>query len=520
MAYAPRKALLSNVTCVLLAFALGGCAHGTPGDGEPPAVDLTPEDGPLCSVELTCDESVVVQGDSPALIVTDKAALSGLSLEKVLAQIITLKGDKKVTPLELMQGLFDSMNKESQAAFDHQYHCDYYYNPAYDNWYPAMCPRAEGALAWSQGFFSPGHPDHFFPVAAVNRFDLVPAGAETCGEYRIVYAKESGLTDPNNRVFLIFEASLQNPEPGCVSACLPVAQAWRELEAEPDPGKRAELLDRFFLEGLPGFEPVISPLSFGLGPTGSFGYYGTGGQLRVSQHMDTIWEMREFSLDFHVAVNRLYWQPQVVGNNPVPVHFGPVPTYGTTDTAMNFTNKFFERNIQFLAAPRVQDITMSTLFWEASGESLQSGWESSNYAERAKDNVALHDLIAGRIWEEGAGAGCPPDDPLTSEAILRRTTVLGCAGCHAPSHMLGPDRKIGCGLTWPDSLGDVHIDEHGNLSPALREVFLPHRAEILTTFLQGCDEEAIEASLGGPTATPVAAKSLGAARTLGGRRTH
>ena len=48
-------------------------------------------------------------------------------------------------------------------------------------------------------------------------------------------------------------------------------------------------------------------------------------------------------------------------------------------------------------------------------------------------------------------------------------------------------------------LGQVHIDEKGNLSPALKELFLPHRAEMLSTFLQSCDEDAIRRNLrGGP----------------------
>ena len=37
----------------------------------------------------------------------------------------------------------------------------------------------------------------------------------------------------------------------------------------------------------------------------------------------------------------------------------------------------------------------------------------------------------------------------------------------------------------------MHIDEKGALSPAMQEVFLPRRANVLATYLQACDEQAI-----------------------------
>jgi hypothetical protein len=78
---------------------------------------------------------------------------------------------------------------------------------------------------------------------------------------------------------------------------------------------------------------------------------------------------------------------------------------------------------------------------------------------------------------------------------VNRATTQTCAGCHAPQAFLGPERKIGCGLTFPKSLGEAHIDEQGGLSPALTEVFLPRRASVITTLLQMCDLDAIRANL-------------------------
>lgn len=47
----------------------------------------------------------------------------------------------------------------------------------------------------------------------------------------------------------------------------------------------------------------------------------------------------------------------------------------------------------------------------------------------------------------------------------------------------------------PESLGTVHIDEHGMLSDALTQVFLPYRARVLSTFLQACDAKQVESNL-------------------------
>ena len=58
------------------------------------------------------------------------------------------------------------------------------------------------------------------------------------------------------------------------------------------------------------------------------------------------------------------------------------------------------------------------------------------------------------------------------------------------------DRAIGCGQAWPKSLGVSHVDEHGAVSEALSQVFLPYRAELLTMFLQACRPEALVSALG------------------------
>jgi hypothetical protein len=84
---------------------------------------------------------------------------------------------------------------------------------------------------------------------------------------------------------------------------------------------------------------------------------------------------------------------------------------------------------------------------------------------------------------------------LTTEQIFQRLTAMSCAGCHAPDRVLLPGRELGCGLVWPSTPGEAHIDEQGVVSEALLAVFLPHRANVLSTYLQACDRDAIQRNL-------------------------
>jgi hypothetical protein len=463
-----------------------------------------------------CDKTVTIEKDSPALIVTDPEALAGLQLETVMRQLLNSWYDTNTTPLQLAQRLFDGSNNDSAAVFSDTYHCDSSDNPAHANGPAAFCPRSEGALAASDGLFTPGHKDHFIPVAVVNRFDLTPAAAGTCGEARIVYAKESGLTDPKDRVFLIVEAAMPNPHIGDLLGCRHTAQFWKSLEAEPDAKAVGQRLESFFFDGLDGNVPPIDPVNLGFGTNSGASYYGTGGQIRISQHMDEHWELRQLVMS---TPNGLGFDPVPVGNNPLPGLFGP--TNGQPTSAQKvFAGSFVDNSLAGLASSQLHHIRSTFTPEVLSGESALGGDALNDYVGRSADNSYLRDQIQARLDSSGAGADCPSDDPLTADSILRRATMDSCAGCHAPSQFLGKERKIGCGLAWPDSLGEVHIDEAGHLSPALKDVFLPHRADVLTAYLQSCDAAAIEDAFGAPPGGGTSAKALDTRRTIGGSSTH
>lgn len=483
--------------------------------------DPWPQTETLCNRQISVPE---VKSDSRALIVTDPAALARLQLGEVLQQFLTLHGEKFLTPQELMQRLFDTSNDTASARFQNNYHCDSGENPAYANGKAAFCPRAEGKLAESTGFFKEGDPDQFYPVAVVNRIDLMTPFTD-CGQYRIVYAKRSGLTDPNNRVFLILEGTLPTVdadfnEQGTIM-CQDIAEFWSDLDAETDTAKMADKLHTFFLDGIPNRGPVIVPSNFGFGGLTGTGYYGTTGQVRLSQHVNGEWEYRELHLGTSPGSDPidgpLQLVPAPVGNNPIPALFDAATSEAMYPQAPNFPSAFAELAVPVLAVNDVFAMSMSILPEDLSGESVLGGPAVNDYAAAAAENTTLRQVVDDAIKMGLYSKDCPSDDPLNAEAILNRATVESCAGCHAPTQFLGAERKLGCGMTWPESLNPTHIDEHGAISPAMKDTFLPHRAKVMTRVLQACSND--ELSNGGVAPIGSTTKSL-RRRTLGGSVTH
>lgn len=509
--------------------ALAGCeAPGhiliiTPGESDPPPDDFPPDDtspigDPACSSMPACDADVHVDAGGPALFITDPEVLAKVPLERVVTQILEKNGST-LAPLEMMQRLFDTMNDTAGAQLAGAFHCDDAGQPAlqFQNGDTFTCPRAEGALAASEGFFQAGHPDSFFPVAIVDRFDLTPVDGTTCGQARIVYAKQSGLTDPNNRVFLIFEAALMNPMPGCLETCRPVAAFWKGLEGKT-PTEIAAEIDHFFFTGLDGFFPVVHPQHFGIFGGGDGGYGHEGGQLRVSMHMEDPWDIREMVLGKNPADGEIVFTPTSVKNNPAPALFDPASAGWPSDL---LRAELLSNSLPGLAAGDVTSLAMFIPNETNAVESVLGGEKINDYhaAATASGDTSFLQAIDAALSAGGYGADCPPGDPLDAEAILKRATALSCAGCHAPKELLGETRSLGCGLTWPESIGQVHVTETSELSPALKEVFLPRRAQVMETFLQACDMDAILGSL--PPASPGGLKKqLSPGRTLGGGRTH
>lgn len=502
-----RRLPVSIVASALLAGCMGVGNPGTPGDTTTTGAGGSGSSGSAGGAGTggepffpdpgtpACDPTLSVKSDGPALLVNDPAVLAGFSMERVLKQLIDRSGPTTVTPLDLLQRLFDTENTVADGAFADVVHCDDPLNGAFKNNPADGCPRAEGALAHSEGLLTPGHPDFFAPIALVNRLDLMTTNLDTCGEYRLVFAKWSGRSDPSNRVFVIFEGSLPNPSPGSIHGCRPLALHWASLEKESDPAKIAAGLEAFYFTGLPGLKPLVDPQSFGLLSSDDDPYGASHGQVRLSQRMQDPWEMREYHFAASIPGNDVgdpRFKPVTVKNNPRGSFFGAA----SPGPAELFQNTFVGDAVPSLAARELTAIRMATQNQFNTGESaLESAAAPDYLATLSAEGEAFSQAIDNRLTLLVEPVTCDPADPLDARAIVGRATTQTCAGCHAPQAFLGPERKIGCGLVWPDSLGGAHIDEKGKLSPALHEVFLPHRAEVMSTYLQACDLPTMMANL-------------------------
>ena len=62
---------------------------------------------------------------------------------------------------------------------------------------------------------------------------------------------------------------------------------------------------------------------------------------------------------------------------------------------------------------------------------------------------------------------------------MNRAGTMTCGGCHDFS----AGKELGNGATWPGkSFSFVHIDENGQLSPLLKDFFIPRRVQIAQQF--------------------------------------
>jgi hypothetical protein len=434
-----------------------------------------------------CDETRSVASDDDALLVRDPEILKSFSLQRVLEQIISTS-TAAITPAQLLQRLFDTENAHADAVFADVMHCNDEGNQAFLFNPGPGCGRSEGRLARSPDLLVPGRPDSFVPIALVNRFDLTSAHVTSCGEYRIVYAKLSGKSDPKDRAFLIFEASLLNPVGG-LAACRPVAELWAGLPATGDVGVRTRQLEALFFDGFAGLAPAVHAEHFGF--SGDCDYASSCGQVRLGQGMQAPFEFRQFRLMAPVE-GQLHFVPVADGGALLPELFGMSAQGPAAEAMFMVTNE-----LPTLVAKDAARIMVRGFPGYETGVSALDGNAKPDFATRLQANPERA-ALEGQLGDHLATydlSGCPPDDPLTFEAVLARTAAVSCAGCHAPERFLPKERKLGCGVVWPNSLGEAHIDEQGNLSEALTTVFLPHRAKVLSTFLQACDVKAVRANL-------------------------
>lgn len=365
--------------------------------------------------------------------------------------------------------------------------------------YPLQCPRIEANQI--------DNIDAWFPISISNRFDHAPEDGANCGQQRIVFANNS-----QNRMFMIFEAVIPNPNPGCgLAACRPVVEFWARLNDVTDVDKRRKQLKKAFLTGHPkleagGFGPFVDARNYA---------FGTG-QVRTNNFDQDPWTLREFKLVEHPRPGK----KSLLHAAQVPVTYSPIGDHwnDALDTPLGP-----ECRESFLVAmeglltdePDAMSFPIDPMCRAA--ESRDDG--ISDFAQQlVLGTGAFEAAIEARLDELGS--------PLTAIDIAQRAHFAGaCIGCHEQTN--GAD--LGNGVRAPFSAGFTHsvefADDCGDgqqcfaISDALTSSFLPHRKAVMEAFLAStpCEGECSYALEAGPDDLRSGAIDVRRALTKAGR---
>lgn len=437
-----------------------------------------------------------------SLAVTEQSILSRFAFERVMNQLVEQSGVPGLTSLDLFRQWWDTQNPGPGSGLGRR--CDAEANSNGEtmlNGYPYTCrpAPAEGIQATGADPFADpsNNPDAYLPVGLFNRFDLAPADGAHCGEYRIVYAKRSGITNGRERNLVIFEAFLPNPHPEQkLEGCRKIVQFWSKLSEEDDVSERADALEKFYFKGLGKGEPVVHVSHYGDNANHA-------GQIRTNQFMQPgnppVWSLREFKLlrtcEGSVC-NAMQFLPVTAKVNP----FGALHDTTSTHTqAPGYQNHFLSQ-VEGLAGNTLNSIHFEVPDEFNSAQSQASGSKETDYVVHAhfapaenpdQDPSCDGDLtFECKVKEKLAQAG----SKLRPEHVIQRSLSQSCAGCH--QLLNGDDGKganIGGDLIWPPSLRFTHVSEREpevvdgqkrfRISPALVEVFLPERQRIMEDYL-------------------------------------
>ncbi|WP_437727223.1 hypothetical protein [Sorangium sp. So ce861] len=518
---ARRAALVS------LALLPAACSDAGPVDGAP--ADVLEGDVAEAALELALPFDI---DPRKSLIVTETDVVSAFTLEDVLQQLIDQAGASvTATPLTVFRQL---MNNHRPGASDPNNigpNCDDEAPNAGDlepvddpppglppfppeeknqtgsiNGWPVFCPRTAADID-SDPFADAESDSAYMATTLANRFDLAPPDGAHCGEYRVVFAKRSGITNGLNRNFIIFEARLPNPNPSQGRlGCQAVVDFWlNQSDPAKSPATRAAELHDFYFDGLSGFEPVIH-----------IDHYGPeGGQIRTNEFVRpnglplTSWSLRQFEIAHAGPTGGwLLIAPAFVSDNPA----GKLFTNASGDQRVtDFQGTFFPSVVERLAA--TDDINRF-----AYGETVPSQYEAGESLMIPLHNNYLNKLTtAPTAFRNGIQAELTAmGSSLTPEQLVGRAQSLACAGCHEPVNVDNeffktkldengqpvpdfddPESPLDVGLPSNPlrTLGFTHTSEQTEavdettsrqrfrISKMLSDVFLPFRKQVMEDFL-------------------------------------
>lgn len=457
----------SAVAAVACGFALVGCKSKEAGDipgAERPAYEQSRHAIDPCD-PVTIDQSMVVHDQ-------DTIGLVDFSFQRTIAAIRNTSGGAATTDAALAESITSGLLTDPMIQ------------PVSGLPIPTTTRPPEAALTGAQLL------SQMRPIALFNRFDLVPDDASHCGEYRIVYGRYPNTT--TNRLLIIFEAALPNPNPGMgIEGCRDVAEFWHGLsEPTMTDAQRATALADFYYSGLPGFSPVVR-----------HGHYGVPfGQVRTNMFVNAAaqnftWQLREWRSGFDLGGVPVF-VPDTVKDNPL-VEFhdqtsaNPNPALFSTEQAAyvsHYTNGVMPNLLAFeinggtpvVACPEVNAFGagVDDRFNEFASESNGPNADDPVAAASTSFESSIDTVLNGNILFSS----------LNPDHVLSRSGAMSCAGCH----QLSVGDAISPTATWPGVApgGFVHVRELGAappnpapLSPALTSCFLPARAQHLESFL-------------------------------------
>jgi len=415
-----------------------------------------------------------------SLVVTEKSILNRFSLQRVLTQLAAQAGAPSITALQLFQQWWDTQNPKPGTYAGP--HCDDTVDAQLGsvvNGFPYLCRNgAEGTQAGCDPFAA-GSACAYIPIGLFNRFDQAPENGAHCGEYRIVYAKESGIASTSDRNLLIFEAALPNPHPQQgLKGCQQIVDTWSNLSLESNVQARADVLEDFYFDGQGVVGPVISVTNFGDNPLSI-------GQIRTNQFSNTTtgWSLREFKL-LRSCTAGTCSAPRFVPVSNKNNAYGPLFAPTSTLPGASAFVTFFPSQVANLSATTLTGLDISTPDVFNTGQSQASGATAAEMRYLDQLGVGSSTLRTNlQTALTTAGSSLTPDN------IVLRAQALSCAGCHR----LNNNVALGGGLTWPASLGFTHVteretevvggEERFRISDALVNVLLPARQQIIEDFL-------------------------------------
>jgi hypothetical protein len=372
-----------------------------------------------------------------------------------------------------------------------------------------MTPRPGEAELDALELLDPASPNGMRPVGLFNRLDLAPAGKRYCGEHRIVYAKANRMPG-TDRLFLIFEAALDNPDDNDPDAgCRRVAGFWNSLSMKQPPELR-DALAKFYYQGdLSDNRPIIDPVihSKHLG----FPYGQVRGNLFVTKGQPGVnkWTLREWRTSISPDKIPIFVNDTVKAN--------PFAALYSATRGNNEEQGFAELRPEFqenFVIDHVRELIELELTSHLGGKELRENDLLAKISARFDDRFnAFESISQNKLDEDPEQRAGPklrddittdlkkfklphdgqqkqgPSQQLTAQHILNRAGALTCAGCH----QFSVGKPISPAVTWPATaeteldkdgkptgrIGFIHINEAGELSPALEKHFLPARCENL-----------------------------------------